>query len=227
MIKKAFIIYGPPGSGKGTQAELLSKKLHLIHFDTGRYIEDLVHSKEAEKDEILRREKKLFDSGILCTPSWVLETVRNASNKIAQSDYGIVFSGSPRTIFEAFGDGANQGLMRALENLYGKKNIIVIKISVPDSESMKRNSRRLICSVCGLPILAKSKIKICAFCGGKTRKRTLDDPSIIKVRLKEYAERTFPIIDGLKKDKYQIIDINGMQEPYNVLGEILKKTNII
>ena len=63
MLKRAVIIYGPPGSGKGTQAELLAKKFGFIHFDTGRYFEALLHSPETQKNPVLRRERKNFDNG--------------------------------------------------------------------------------------------------------------------------------------------------------------------
>lgn len=224
MQKQAVIIYGPPGSGKGTQAELLAKKFNFIHFDTGRYVENLIHSKEAEKDPILKREQKLFDSGILMTPSVVLKIVSSATNQIAKSGANIVYSGSPRTLYEAFGE-KNNGLIQILEKLYGKKNIAVVKLKVQEKTSLFRNSNRLICSVCGLPALAKLGIKICSFCAGPLRKRTLDKPEVIKVRLKEYRGRTYPILAGLKKMKFRILEVNGEEEPYKVFQKIADKLN--
>ena len=54
-MKKTIIIYGPPGSGKGTQAELLARKFPLIHFDTGRYIESIIRAPGATKDPVIQR----------------------------------------------------------------------------------------------------------------------------------------------------------------------------
>lgn len=232
MRKTAVIIYGPPGAGKGTQAELVSKRLGLVHFDTGRYIEALVHSKEAGRDKVLKREQVNFDIGKLCTPSWVLKIIREATTRIAKAGQGIVFSGSPRTVFEAFGEPeegsgskplAGGGLIKTLEKLYGKNNIVIIELRLPERESIKRNSRRVVCSVCGLPILAEAKAKSCALCGGKPRTRTLDNPEVIRVRLKEFARRTAPIIARLKSRKFSVCLIDGRPAPYRVFENILKK----
>ncbi len=222
-MNRAVVIYGPPGSGKGTQAELLARTLGLIHFDTGRFMENAVHSPQADKDPILKRERKLFDSGKLCTPTWALRITREAVRNIARSGSGVVFSGSPRTEFEAFGSKSQKGLIHLLEDLYGKENITVIRLKVSERSSLKRNSSRLICSICGLPILAQSKQKQCAFCAGPMQKRIFDNLELIKVRLKEYEDRTFPILRGVKKMKIRILEINGEPLPYKVFREIQKK----
>ena len=225
MQKRAVVIYGPPGSGKGTQAELLAKKYYFIHFDTGRYFENIFRSRAAKKDPVFRREKKLFDSGILFTPAWVLKTVSQATKEIAKAGFSIVYSGSPRTLFEAFGL-KNNGLIKLLGELYGRKNITVIKLNIREKTTISRNSQRLVCVICGLPILANSKSKRCSFCAGPMRKRTLDDPKVIKVRLKEYRERTYPILQTLKKFGFEINEINGEPLPYKVFAQIIKALKI-
>ena len=224
--KQAIVIYGPPGSGKGTQADLLARKYDFIHFDTGRYLESLYRNPRLRKNPKIAFEKKLFDTGKLNTPSWVLKLVTEATKKIASAGSGIVYSGSPRTIFEALGDDKNKGLFETLIKLYGKKNIQVFKIKIRFQTSAKRNSKRLVCSVCGLPILAASGLKSCAFCGGKARKRTLDNPKVIKVRLKEYEERTLPIVKEAKKLGIEVTEINGEPAPYKVHESIVKKLGL-
>lgn len=231
IMAKAVIIYGPPGSGKGTQAELLTKRFNFIHFDTGRYIESVLSSPAAAKDKILRKEKKLFESGKLNTPAWVLKIVSEAAKRFGTLKYNIVFSGSPRTFFEAFGDpeGASKkqsGLMKLLEKLYNKKNILVVEIDVKPQTSIFRNSNRRLCSVCGLPFLASAKISSCPFCAAPPRRRILDNPEIIKVRLQEYKNRTYPIIKELKRLRYLIARINGEQPPYLVHNNIVKKISL-
>lgn len=225
--KSVFIIYGPPGAGKGVQAELLSKRFQSIHFDTGRFIENLLNSEEVDKDESLIKEKERFDSGELNTPSWVLKIVKEAANRISSAGMSLVFSGSPRTVFEAFGDEENEGLLEVLKREYGQENINIIFIDIEEGTSIKRNSSRLICSLCGLPILASAEITKCAFCGAETRKRTLDKPEIIKNRLVEYRNRTYPIIERMKREGYKIIDIDGEKTPKSVHEDILKKVGLI
>ncbi len=104
MTQKAVIIYGPPGAGKGTQAELLERNFDFIHFDTGRYLEMMYKSPKVKTDRTLKKEKNLFDNGFLNTPSFVLGVVSRATKRIAQSGFSLVYSGSPRTMYEAFGD---------------------------------------------------------------------------------------------------------------------------
>src|SRR3989344_5224832 len=103
-MKRAVVIYGPPGSGKGTQANLLAWTKAFIHFDTGKFLEQMMTDPELENDPVIKKEKKLFASGHLLTPDFVLKFVTEKTQEIAKSGFSIVFSGSPRTSFEAFGD---------------------------------------------------------------------------------------------------------------------------
>ena len=214
-MKQAVILYGAPGAGKGTQAELLERNHDFIHFDPGRHIETIVHSPEARKSPALRKERANFDAGRLCTSSWVLEIATKALGDIGGAGYSVVTSGSPRTLYEAFGPKAdNNGLIKTLVDQYGKNNVKIVVLDVKAEDSIRRNSDRRICSVCGLPVLAGSQIKSCVFCAGPLRTRTLDKPEIIKVRLKEYEEDTFPVLEGLKKQKLKIFKIDGTRPPY-------------
>ncbi len=223
---RAVIIYGPPGAGKGTQAELLSKRFGWVNFDTGHYLETLLYSPGWKKNPILKRERQLFDSGKLNTPSWVLKIVSEATKKIGKAGLDIIFSGSPRTLFEAFGDKRQKGLLALLNKIYGKKNIFIFYLDIKPQTSIRRNSSRLICSVCGMPIMGKADLKQCAFCGGKVKKRSLDDPEVIKVRLKQFKERTLPILSAARKAGYKVYQINGEPAPLTVHRSILKKLNL-
>lgn len=219
--KRAIIMYGPPGAGKGTQATLLERKFNFIHVDTGRYIEGVVHSPEAKRDPILRREQILFDSGKLCTPSWTLKIIREAATRIGRAGFGLVFSGSPRTLYEAIGDKQNPGLVQTLEKFYGKKQITVIFLDIRPQTTLRRNSNRLVCSVCGSPVLAHAKTSHCLFCAAPLRRRTLDSPKVIKVRLKEFKERTYPILKEMKRRGWTIKKINAEGKPYKVFDTIV------
>ncbi len=222
MPKQAVIIFGPPGAGKGTQAELLARRYGFLNFDTGRYLENTVHSKGTNNDPVLKRERINFDTGKLCTPSFVLKIVKEETKKLASLGANIVYSGSPRTMYEAFGDAKTSGLMHLLETEYGKRNIHVLVLQIPASASITRNSKRRICSVCGLQVLAKVAHPRCPLCDGKTKTRTLDNPQVIKERLKEYANRTKPMVDTMKKKKYAVAAVNGVPAPYIVAGKISK-----
>ena len=218
MARIAVIMYGPPGSGKGTQANLLADKLGLIHLDTGRFLEGLVHDPANKSNKVIQKERKLFDTGILMTPSFVLKEIAKKTKFIAKGDEGIVFSGSPRTLFEA------KGLIPVLEKLYGKKNIYPFVLKIKESVSIKRNSNRIICSICRAPLLTKfypsKNPKYCPICAGPFYKRTLDNKETMKIRLQEYRERTEPVLGYLKKRKYKVSQVDGELPPFLIFRKI-------
>ncbi len=242
MAKKAVIIYGAPGAGKGTQANLLSAAKGLIHFDTGKFLELIVHDTDAQKDPEIKKEAKLFDTGKLLSPTWVLKIVKEKTGEIAKAGFSVVYSGSPRTLYEAFGSmydpdsgkkvnakSSTGGLIAFLEDIYGKKNISVILLKVKSASSIQRNSNRKICSACGTVIMYNDTTHhhtTCPVCGGHLRRRTLDDPEVIKARLIEYEKRTAPIISEIKKRGYKVNEIDGEPAPYKVHEIIRKKLKI-
>lgn len=225
-MKIAVIFYGPPGSGKGTQAKLLADKLDLFHFDTGVYLRKILYEPANKNNKKIQIERNLNESGKLNTPEWVSEIIKEQVEELSKLKQSVVFSGSPRTMFEAFGNDKSGGLMKELEKLYGKKNIYIFKINVSEKETIKRNAHRLICSVCGTPILyilkyRNIKMSICPFCGGSLKHRFDDTKNVIIKRLKEYSEKTLPVIEELKKRKYKVIEINGGLMPHKIHQRIL------
>lgn len=228
-MKKALIVYGSPGAGKGTQANLLAAKLGLIHFDTGKFMEQTVHDPANVNDPVIQKQRKNFDTGKLCDPAWAYNIVAEQTRRIHGSDLGIVFSGSPRTELEAFtAEGGTRGLVDLLEDLYGRDNVHVIYLKIKPETTVYRNSNRLLCSVCGTPVmyLPEAQPKICPICGGAFRKRTLDTPDVIKVRLQEFEKRTAPILAKLRERGHKIIEVDGESLPYVVFATILEKLGV-
>ena len=221
MHKIAVILYGPPGSGKGTQANLLAGKLHLIHFDTGKFFESVLYDPRRQREALIRRERRFFETGKLLTPSFVLREATKRARAIAKAGWGIAFSGSPRTVFEA------KGLVPVLAKLYGRKNIFFFVLKVPPAASLRRNSSRLICRVCGAPLLTafypSKNPKYCPICGGPFYRRLLDNPETIRVRLKEYESRTEPIFAMVRKWGYRVNEVDGRPAPYKGFRKIYGK----
>ncbi len=226
----AVILFGPPGSGKGTQAQLLADKLNLFHFDTGKYIRDILYNPKLKNNAAIKRERRLNESGQLNTSSWVFGIVSKKIKEIDKINKGIILSGSPRTIAEAFGRNSDSnGLMDILEKDYGKKNIFIFILKITAEESIKRNSHRLICSICKTPVLnmprfRNIKISTCLFCGGKMNHRFDDKKEVISERLKEYENQSQPIIREIKRRNFRIITINGLPLPYKIHRLIMAKT---
>lgn len=223
--RQAIILNGPPGAGKGTQAELLAKRFYFFHFDTGRYIERLLYAPGAQNDPVLARERANFEAGKLATAEWVLGIMRDKVTRLAASDTSVVFSGSPRSELEAFGGdgegGKEEGLLELLAREYGMEHISVIALRVPPEESMKRNSSRLICSICGLPVMGGGADR-CNFCGGKLIQRTLDNPEDIRARLKEYEEQTVPLLAKMRGYGIAFHEVSGVGAPYEIHERIVK-----
>jgi adenylate kinase len=219
MQKMAVILYGAPGSGKGTQANLLAAKFGLIHLDTGKFLEAIVHDPARQKEKTVKRERVLFDGGKLMTPSFVSREVILETKRIHDAGFGIIFSGFPRTISEA------EVFYPILKKLYGK-NVAAFALDVPRSFSLKRNSARRICKVCGYALLTAfyptKNPKHCPVCGGPFYKRSLDNPRVIEVRLKEYEDRTRPIFALMSDLGYRLHHVMGTPAPYVVFEKLVK-----
>jgi len=226
MKKQVIILLGPPGAGKGTQAELLSDKLSLYYFETSKILEQEFKNPSEESIEIdgekfdVSNEKKLWEDGILCSPPFVTYLVMERVKKLAAEGESLVLAGSPRTLYEG------ERVMPLLKELYGEENINVFLIDISAEQTIFRNTHRRICELMRHPVLYNKEtenLKICPLDGSKLiRRKGLDDPETIKIRLKEYRERTFPLIELFGKQGIEVNKINGEQSVSDVHKEILK-----
>ncbi len=231
MQKQVIIIFGPPGAGKGTQSELLADKLNLYYFETSKILEEKFQEAEGlsrdkrsveingEKFDILN-EKKLWKEGILCSPPFATYLVKGKIKDLAGQGKNLVIAGSPRTLYEG------KEVIPLIKELYGEENIKTILIEIEPKETIFRNTHRRICELMRHPILYNEDtkdLKICPLDGSKLIKRKgLDDPEIIKIRLKEYKERTIPLMEYFREQGIKVNKINGEQTVVNVHKDILK-----
>jgi len=237
--RQIIILFGPPGAGKGTQAELLADKLSLFYFETSKILEEKFRMAESRssgtdsperiikvegKDYDIISEKNLWKEGKLCSPPFVTRLVEEKIKKVFEEGQNIVIAGSPRTLYEA------ERITPLLKDLYGKENIKVILIDISAEQTVFRNSHRRICELMRHPILwdkETENLTICPLDGSKLIKREgLDDPESIKVRLKEYEARTFPVFEYFGKEGIAVRKIKGEQSVANVFANILQILNI-
>jgi len=217
---------GPPGAGKGTQAGLLAEKFDLYHLETSKIIEkNLVNIKKNDfvvvggRKYFLAKEKKIREEGELMSSPLIAFWIKNKVKELAREGKGIVTSGSPRTLYEA------KEMIPLFKRLYGKENISIILIELSAKESIWRNSHRRTCTLMRHPIVYSketAKLTKCPLDGSKLILRKDDTPEIIQTRLKEYKEKTLPLINFFKKEKLEMKKINGSPSPADVFLNILK-----
>ncbi len=219
--KWAVFLIGPPGSGKGTQADLLAARFGLVHIQTSKLGEAKINDEELiKRDPEVAEVKRLYDKGELFPPPWIVKIVLEKSKELASEGKGVVFSGSPRTIYEI------EQELPYFENLYGRENIRVVNLKINEEESLTRNSHRRICKKNGHPIPNFEQfkdMKLCPHDGSEIITRSLDTPDTIKTRNVVYHKRTEPIFDFLNKKEHKIIEINGEQPIEKVFQDILEK----
>ena len=176
-----LILMGPPGAGKGTQGEILEKKLGINTISTGLMLRTAIK----EQTEVGKAAEQYINAGKLVPDDVMVGIVKE---RLAQPDCkgGFILDGFPRTTAQA------EALSAA-----GVEIDKVLLLEVPDDEIVKRLSSRRECSVCGAPyniIYKKPAVDgVCDSCGGKLICRKDDVPETIQSRLNVYHEQTEPI----------------------------------
>ncbi|OGZ70310.1 MAG: hypothetical protein A2904_01585 [Candidatus Staskawiczbacteria bacterium RIFCSPLOWO2_01_FULL_33_9] len=228
MEKQIIILFGPPGAGKGTQAELLSDKLGYYHFESSKIIEATFKNESKDKvftiegtDYKVGDEIKKWESGNLNSPPFVVFLMTEKIKDLAEDGKSIIFSGSPRTVYEA------EKEIPLLIQLYGKENIKFVLLEISAETTIFRNSHRRICELIRHSILFTKEtehLKLCPLDGSLLVKRKgLDDPETIKNRLVIYKEQTYPVTHHIEKEGILVRKVNGEQSVSDVFSEILEK----
>ena len=204
-----LILLGAPGAGKGTQAELLVKKLSIPAISTGNMLREAM----ANGTELGKKAKQYMDEGALVPDELILGIV---ADRVAQSDCanGFILDGVPRTIAQA----------EAIEKM-GIRIDKVLELSVADDVIVNRMGGRRVCEKCGASyhiVNKKSKVEgVCDCCGGKLVIRKDDQPATVLDRLKAYHEQTEPLVDFYRqRGKLAVIPFNDSIEA--TTAEIMK-----
>jgi adenylate kinase len=191
-IMNKFVIMGANGSGKGTQASRLAKAYNLIHISVG----DIFRWNIQNHTKLAAKVQRIMNAGLLVPDDVVEETVK-ARLDLHDWNYGFILDGFPRNITQA---------MFFLESY---DIDAVIMIDVPDDAVKQRMMARRLCSRCGIDynlIFHRPKAEdTCDVCGGKLVARSDDNPEAIQVRLREYHEKTDPIIDLFRKKELVVV----------------------
>lgn len=202
-----IVLFGPQGSGKGTQAELLSKKYKIPHLVIG----DILRKEIKAQTEIGKVAMSYINQGKLVPDQLVNKIVRNEIKKPKYKN-GFILDGYPRNLVQ----------LKFLEKLVNLSYIFELAIS--DKAVISRLSGRLVCENCGAVYHIKNKPPfkkgICDVCGGRLVVREDDRPEVIRRRLTIYHKETEPLLTFYFK-KVKLIKINAEQPIEKVFRDVV------
>lgn len=211
-----IIMLGAPGAGKGTQADMITKKYNVPHISTG----DIFRANIKNGTELGKKAKGYMDQGLLVPDSLVVDLV---IDRIHQDDCkeGYVLDGFPRTIPQA----------EALDAALAAENEEIdaaIDVEVPDGNIVNRMSGRRACLKCGatyhIVYNAPKTEGVCDNCGSELVQREDDKPETVLNRLSVYHKETQPLIDYYNQ-KGKVAEIDGTQDLNAVFADIEKVLN--
>lgn len=207
-----LILLGPPGAGKGTQAERIAAEYKVLPISTG----DIFRAAIKEGTPLGLQVKSFLDSGKLVPDELVIAIV---AERLGQPDTkdGFLLDGFPRTVSQA--DALEDFLQETKRRLSA-----VIYIHVDPEVLVKRISGRRICRKCGMVFHISSKKTqasgICDSCGGEIYQRDDDQEEIVRKRLEVFAKETEPLVSYYEK-KGLLLKIDGAQPIEEVSRQIL------
>lgn len=197
-----IVLFGPPGAGKGTQAEKISKKYGLPHISTGEILRKNIEAKTPTGLVALG----YIERGKLAPDDIVIELLKS------ELDFkkGFLLDGFPRTLVQA-------EMLDEITSLDAVVNIML------DSESViDRITSRLVCPLCGKNYNSKiAKADFCEIDGTKLVKRKDDTEETVRERLKVYTAQTVPVLDYYRRQN-KVIDIDGQSGVDEVFERIKK-----
>lgn len=181
-----LILFGPPGAGKGTQAERLRTDFQLPYVATG----DMLRANVWQQTQLGKRAKRFMDAGDLVPDDLILDM---AEDRLQQPDAadGFILDGFPRTIEQA------QSLDAMLSGL-GRRVTAALLIDVPDEQVIRRLSGRRVCAKAGhnyhVEFDPPKRGGVCDQDGSRLLQRDDDKPEVIEHRLAVYHEKTKPLV---------------------------------
>jgi adenylate kinase len=218
-VKLNAIIFGAPGSGKGTYASRLKSRLGVDVIAMG----DIFRENLKADTPLGKKVKNYVEKGLLVPDDIVIDVLKQHLNKVPK-DKGFILDGYPRTIDQA----------KTLEGI-AKIDVILLQM-VPDWIIIERLSSRRICKSCGtvynIRFLKPKVVGVCDKCGGSLYQRSDDTPEVIKRRLQVYQEQTSPLLQHYKEKNTPFIvsSITALDTPPETVVETmikeLKKLNL-
>ncbi len=181
-----LVLVGPPGAGKGTQAQFIAAHASIPKISTG----DIFRANVSQGTDLGLEAKKYMDAGDLVPDQVTVDMVRD---RLAEDDAtdGFLLDGFPRTLPQA-------EVLDSMLSEFGSKLDVVLELVVDDDEVVRRLSGRRTCRGCGhvwhLDFDPPARDGICDRCGGELFQRDDDKPDTVRHRIEVYADQTAPLI---------------------------------
>lgn len=208
-----IILMGPPGAGKGTQAEKIKAAYPIPHISTG----DMFREAVSNKTPLGMEAKKYMDEGKLVPDEVTIGIVEEMLNQ-PDCQEGFLLDGFPRTVAQA------EALDKIMAKM-GKKLEAAINIQVPDEVLIDRMTGRVTCKECKavyhLKFNPPAKEGVCDKCGGELVERSDDRGDIVRKRLEVYNEQTNPLIEYYRGTGI-LYNIDGNRPTEEVFADIKK-----
>ena len=211
-VPKAIILFGSPGSGKGTQAKLLKQCMSIPHISTGDMLREHI-----EADDTLGREVRLVMQAGMLVPDELVN--RLVQERISRPDCrnGLILDGYPRTLGQA----------QQMADLLGGQQMktVVIHLQVDYTKVIARMTGRRQCPVCGtLYSLSSHPPKVSGICdndGTALITREDDSEPVIRQRLEEYGRQTQPLVEYFEKAGVPSFAVDGSEgTPQSIVNRI-------
>ena len=206
-----IIFLGPPGAGKGTQAQIICQKMGIPQISTG----DMLRSAIAAQTETGLKAKEYMDKGQLVPDAVVIDIVKERlTNEDCQKGY--ILDGFPRTVEQAQSLGTFAKIDAA------------INLDVPDEVLVARLSGRRVCPLCGAPyhVDRLNGETVCKVDATPLIQRDDDKPETVLNRLKVYHQKTAPLIDYYRCEG-KLVNITGSGSLEEISAEIIETLEAI
>ncbi len=215
-----LILLGPPGAGKGTQAQMIVDRYHIPQISTG----DILRKAVKEGTPLGKKAKTFMDQGQLVTDRVVIDII-DERLRASDCDPGFILDGFPRTIAQA-------EALQSILTKTGKSIDHVINIEVDTEELVRRLTGRRTCKNCGAMfhvLFHPPKVEgICDRCSGTLYQREDDQEKTIRIRLDEYQRQTAPLIQYYRHKSYlrSIQGVGGQEEIFERIIRLLNPKSL-